>query len=278
VYHPLVREYMKRFKLSDPKELPNAFVTSHEIKPEMRVRMQATIQKHIDHALSSTVNLPKDISPEEVGKIYFLAWKSGCKGITVYREGSRQGVLLTEEEARERGRVAASSRATRVPRPRAKVVKGKTFKMKTEMGNLYVTVNEDEQGLVEVFAWMSKSGSSSTAFTEAIGRLISLALRSGVKPSAIIDQLILIRGARPIIQEDGTVVFSVPDAIAKAMEEYLRGGEQLALLEEVKTKPLSHLSKDDHKREIELCPSCGGLLIFTNGCYICSDCGFSECD
>ncbi len=288
VYHPLVREYMKRFKLSDDEAaalpLPNTFVTAHQIKPEMRVRMQATIQKHIDHALSSTVNLPKDISPEEVGKIYFLAWKSGCKGITVYREGSREGVLLTEEEAKERGRVAASSRATRAPRPRAKVVKGKTFKMKTEMGNLYITVNEDEQGLVEVFAWMSKSGSSSTAFTEAIGRLISLALRSGVKPSAIIDQLILIRGARPVVQEDGTVVFSVPDAIAKAMEEYLRGGEQLALLDEVKPKPAAHNpagpSKNDrdHKREIELCPSCGGLLIFTNGCYICSDCGFSECD
>lgn len=276
VYHPLVQKYMRRFSIRDPKELPNTFVTSHEIKPEMRVRMQATIQKHIDHALSSTVNLPKDISPEEVGKIYFLAWKSGCKGITVYREGSREGILLTEAQASER--VAASSRATRAPRPRAKVVKGKTFKMKTEMGNLYITVNEDEQGLVEVFAWMSKSGSSSTAFTEAIGRLISLALRSGVKPSAIIDQLILIRGARPIVQEDGTVVFSVPDAIAKAMEEYLRGGEQLALLDEVKSKPVSHNRKNDHKREIELCPSCGGLLVFTNGCYICSDCGFSECD
>ena len=279
VYHPLVRQYMKRFKISDVKELPNTFVTAHEIKPEMRVRMQATIQKHIDHAISSTVNLPKDISPEEVGKIYFLAWKSGCKGITVYRESSREGVLLTEEEAKEQQK---GLRATRAPRPRAKVVKGKTFKMKTEMGNLYITVNEDEQGLVEVFAWMSKSGSSSTAFTEAIGRLISLALRSGVKPSAIIDQLILIRGARPVVQEDGTVVFSVPDAIAKAMEEYLRGGEQLALLDEVKPKPAFHSPSGkndrDHKREIELCPSCGGLLIFTNGCYICSDCGFSECD
>ncbi|MEM4721819.1 MAG: hypothetical protein QXT73_07165, partial [Candidatus Methanomethylicaceae archaeon] len=117
------------------------------------------------------------------------------------------------------------------------------------------------------------------ACTEAIGRLISLALRSGVKPSAIIDQLSLIRGSRPVVQEDGTVVFSVPDAIAKAIAEYLKGGEQLKLLEEVKPSP-PHTGANGHdaKRDVELCPSCGGVVIFTNGCYVCSDCGFSECD
>jgi ribonucleoside-diphosphate reductase alpha chain len=151
--------------------------------------------------------------------------------------------------------------------------------MKTELGTVFITVNEDEEGIFEVFVQgLGKSGTSTAAFTEAIGRLISLALRSGVKPSAIIDQLSLIRGSRPVVQEDGTVVFSVPDAIAKALAEYLRGGEQLTLLEEVKPRLPQRTEGHDAKRDVELCPSCGGVLIFTNGCYICSDCGFSECD
>lgn len=276
VHHPLVQEYMDRFGLKDPKDLPNLFVTAHQIKPEFRVQMQAAIQRHIDHAISSTVNLPRDITPEEVAKIYLLGWKLGCKGITVYREGSREGILITQGEA-------ARKRATLSPRPRPQVVKGKTYRMKTEMGNIYITINEDDKGMVEVFANLGKSGSSGMAFTEAVGRLISLALRSGVKPTAVIDELSLIRGLRPVVQEDGKVVFSVPDAIAKAMEEYLKGGEQLALLEDVKaTQTAKHpevgTNGHDHKRQAELCPSCGGLLMFTNGCYICSDCGFSECD
>ncbi len=287
VYHPLVRQYLRKFNLKSEKELPPVFVTAHEIEPEFRVRMQATIQKHIDHAISSTVNLPEHITPEEVAKIYFLGWKLGCKGITVYREGAREGILLTERKAKE-AKAGEGRRAVRTPRPRPKVVRGKTYRMKTEMGHLYVTINEDDEGLVEVFANLGKSGSSAMAFTEAIGRLISLALRSGVKPTAIIDELSLIRGLRPVVQEDGKVVFSVPDAIAKAMEEYLKGGEQLALLEEVKgapgpgpgLKPRPGGAANGHepRREAELCPSCGGLLIFTNGCYVCGDCGFSECD
>jgi ribonucleoside-diphosphate reductase alpha chain len=292
VSHPLVKEYAEAKGLKNLKELPEIFVTAHEIQPEMRVRMQAAIQKHVDHAISSTVNLRKDITPEEVGDIYMLAWKSGCKGITVYREGSREGILLTEKEAQaqkaENGNgQPVVARATLAPRPRPKVVRGKTYRMKTEMGSVFITVNEDEQGLFEVFVQgLGKSGSASAAFTEAIGRLISLALRSGVKPSAIVDQMALIRGSRPVVQEDGAVVLSVPDAIAKAMGEYLRGGEQLSLLEEVEpdvkhhepTNGTSNGNGHDAKRDVELCPSCGGILMFTNGCYLCSDCGFSECD
>jgi ribonucleoside-diphosphate reductase alpha chain len=280
VSHPLVREYMEIKELKSLKELPEIFVTAHEIEPMMRVRMQATIQKHIDHAISSTVNLAKDISPETIGDIYLEAWKAGCKGITVYREGSREGILLTQTEAKAQRESEKPARATLAPRPRPKVVKGKTYRMKTELGTVFITVNEDEEGIVEVFVQgLGKSGTASAAFAEAIGRLISLALRSGVKPSAIIDQLGLIRGPRPVVQEDGTVVFSVPDAIAKAIGEYLKGGEQLKLLEEVKPNP-PHTGANGHdaKRDVELCPSCGGVVIFTNGCYICSDCGFSECD
>ncbi|HXF82963.1 MAG TPA: adenosylcobalamin-dependent ribonucleoside-diphosphate reductase, partial [bacterium] len=103
VYHPLVREYMRRFEVDRESELPPYFVTAHQIKAEMRVKMQAAIQKHIDHSISSTVNLPKETPAEEVERIYFLAWKLGCKGITVYREGSREGILLTEQQAQATG-------------------------------------------------------------------------------------------------------------------------------------------------------------------------------
>ena len=290
VYHPLVGEYLEKFKLESEADLPDLFVTSHDIEPEFRVKMQAAIQKHIDHAISSTVNLARDVTPEEVDKIYRLGWKLGCKGITVYREGSREGILITKSEADSQKAAEAhedaGGRATRTPRPRPKVVSGRTYRMKTEMGHLYVTINTDDKGMVEVFANIGKSGSSATAYTEAIGRLISLALRSGIKPTTLVDELSLIRGLRPVLQEDGSVVFSVPDAIAKAMEEYLRGGEQLALLEEVKTSAApktqdngaANTNGKHQKRQAELCPSCGGLLIFSNGCYICGDCGFSECD
>ena len=279
VFHPLVRDYMERFGISDNEwreALPPIFVTAHQIAPELRIRMQATIQRHIDHSISSTVNLPREATLEDVERVYLEGWRSGCKGVTVYREGSRAGILVTEKEEQERRQVRLA------PRPRPKVVRGKTYNFKTEMGSLFVTVNEDERGPFEVFVQLGKSGSASMAFTEAIGRLISLALRSGIKPSAVIDQLKLIRGSRPVMQESGEVVFSVPDAIAKAMAEYLKGGEQLKLIDNHNVKLLTvkqpKNSQDNEHDELDICPMCGGVLIFTGGCYICQDCGYTKCD
>lgn len=284
VFHPLVRDYMKRFDIPEDQQreaLPATFVTAHGIAPQLRIKMQATIQRHIDHSISSTVNLPRETTPKEVEQIYLEAWRLGCKGVTVYREGSRAGILTTEEEARparRRGRLS--------PRPRPKVVKGKTYNFKTEIGSLFVTVNQDEQGPFEVFVQLGKSGSASMAFTEAIGRLTSLSLRSGIKPSAIIDQLKLIRDSRPVMQENGEVVFSVPDAIAKALTEYLRGGEQLRLINDhtptpsiklLKEKQAKSSTEKEHK-ESDICSMCGGVLQFTGGCFICQDCGYSRCD
>jgi len=276
VFHPLVRTYLERFG-GEEQDLPPTFVTAHQIAPELRIRMQAVIQKHIDHAISSTVNLPEEATLEDVERIYLEGWRLGCKGVTVYREGSRAGVLVTDTE-----RAGRERRRVRTPRPRPKVVKGKTYNFKTEMGSLFVTVNEDEHGPFEVFIQLGKSGSASMAFTEAIGRLISLALRSGIKPSAIIDQLKLIRGSRPVMQEDGEIVFSVPDAIAKAMAAYLKGGEQLKLIDNHNVKLLMAKQprsfKDNDHDELDICTMCGGVLIFTGGCYICRDCGYSKCD
>jgi len=289
VYHPLVKEYFEFKKtqgeeLEGEDQLPDLFVTAHDIRPEMRVKMQAAIQKHVDHAISSTINLARDTTVERVKEIYFEAWKHGLKGVTVYREGSREGILLTHEEAQRQSDGKAegeqAQRNVRAPRPRPKVVKGRTYRMKTELGSVYITVNEDEAGPSEVFLQgLGKSGSATAAFSEAMGRLLSLALRSGVKTNAIVDQLSLIRGSRPVFQEDGTVVFSVPDAVAKALGDYLKGGEQLPLLKGEKAKDLQPESNGhDAKRSSELCPSCGGVLFFTNGCFFCRDCGFSQCD
>lgn len=197
VYHPLVRGYMERFEVDREDDLPAYFVTAHQIKADMRVKMQAAIQKHIDHSISSTVNLPRETTHEEVERIYFLAWKTGLKGITVYCEGSREGILLTEEQAKVSGvtlpapappasvppppEPSAPVRAT--PRPRPKVTMGRTERVETPRGRIYVVVNEDEWGVSEVFVH------SFDAEAEACGRLASLALRAGVDPREVIEQL-----------------------------------------------------------------------------------------
>jgi ribonucleoside-diphosphate reductase alpha chain len=290
VFHPCVRRYMEKFGIDDERDLPDFFVTAHQIIPEMRVRMQAIIQSHIDQSISSTINLPHDITTQEVERIYFLAWKLGCKGITVYREGSREGVLITEEFAQQkRGRL--------MPKPRPMVMVGKTYKLRTEMGNVYVTVNADEEGPQEVFVRLGKSGSSAMAFTEAIGRLISLALRAGVSPDAIVDQLSGIKSSSATRQENGTIVFSVPDAVAKALEMYLKGenspkGSALAevLLRSLTEGNAGEAAMSSIREELpqilqangarytgDLCPNCGEPLIHTGGCDLCLFCGYSRC-
>jgi ribonucleoside-diphosphate reductase alpha chain len=293
VFHPCVRRYMEKFGIDDERDLPDFFVTAHQIIPEMRVRMQAIIQSHIDQSISSTINLPHDITTQEVERIYFLAWKLGCKGITVYREGSREGVLITEEFAQQkRGRL--------MPKPRPMVLVGKTYKLRTEMGNVYVTVNADEEGPQEVFVRLGKSGSSAMAFTEAIGRLISLALRAGVSPDAIVDQLSGIKSSSATRQENGTIVFSVPDAVAKALEMFLKGEnspKSSALTEvllqaltennetELAVPPISSIREElpqilqanGARYSGDLCPNCGEPLIHSGGCELCLFCGYSRC-
>ena len=297
VYHPLVRTYMEQFEVNE-EHLPSFFVTAHEIDPEFRVRMQATIQKHIDHSISSTVNLPRETPVEEVDRIYRLAWKLGCKGITIYREGSREGILITqssktgEENKDEKEKAPAQTGENRttltvslrdrrlVPRPRKGVLTGHTYKLRTDMGNVYVTVNEDEEGPVEVFIHLGKSGSTLMAFAEAIGRLVSLALRSGVSPHAVIEQLEGIKSGTPVRQPDGLVVFSVPDALAKALRMHLEGIEPGA--HPPATPPIFSLHGKDSKLlegtiHGDLCPECGASMVMQNGCATCMECGYSKC-
>ncbi len=327
VYHPLVMEYMDKFNLTDEKQLPDTFVTAHEIEPEMRVRMQAAIQKHIDSCISSTVNLPSDITLENVEKIYFLAWKLGCKGITVYREGSRKGILITEDQSNAKtppsspndesgeasttpnikeevisnnqneGKSVAQSEPRTWVRPikRPQVLEGFTEVIKTGYGNLYVTINTYKGRPFEVFVQIGKSGYSTMADAEATGRLVSLALRSGVNVKDVVEQLEGIGGASPIFSE-GKLVMSIPDAIATVLKKRfvsktnipptgtvdppfnrLRTRQTDADKHEALLDANSELKTNDLR--LERCPDCGDrALAFEQGCVTCRGCGYSKCN
>jgi ribonucleoside-diphosphate reductase alpha chain len=257
VYHPLVQEYMRRFNISSEAMLPETFVVSHKIKASSRVQMQGTIQKHIDSSISSTVNIPRETTVEEVKKIYFQAWRAGCKGITVYREGAREGILLTEEEAaKQKGNLGV----TKTPNfQREKVLTGQTIKMKLPQGNLYVTANKNGDDIIrETFVTLGKSGGDEKADAEAIGRLISLFLQYGGKVQDVIHSLKGIQG-RDVAWDNGQQLLSVPDAVAKALEN-LNGTV-------VQLEP-----------ELKHCPDCGeSSIIFENGCFRCVQCGYSKC-
>ena len=201
-----------------PEDVRKVFATAHDVSPEWHIRMQAAFQKHTDNAVSKTVNLPHDATENDVAKVYDLAFELGCKGVTIYRDGSKENQVLsfTQKVSKEDGFMTAV-------KERPETLKGFTTKIKTGYGALYVTVTEFDGQPFEVFATIGKSGRSTTAKTEAIGRLVSLALRSGVKVDKIVDQLKGIGGEYPIFQ-DGGLVLSIPDAISRVLEKrYLTG-------------------------------------------------------
>jgi ribonucleoside-diphosphate reductase alpha chain len=274
VWHPLVKDYMRVFRVTDEKSLPPYFVTAHQIKPEMRVKMQAAIQRHIDTAISSTVNLPQDISTEEVEKIYFLAWKLGSKGITIYREGSREGILETANVEKKKEGAAKDAKQQQPQQQevkasavfeRPKVMTGRTLKLKLPQGGLYVTANSDEVGaLKEVFVTLGKLGGDEKADAEAIGRLISLYLQHGGDIQSVVKMLKGIRG-KYVSWEEGVQLLSIPDAVAKALEVLTSGK-----VNKESSVPLMRGGT---------CPDCNeNAIIFESGCYKCTNCGYSKCE
>lgn len=252
-----------------PLFIREIFDTTFDVPTEQHVKIQAAFQKHTEDAVSKTINMPESATVEDVKKAYLLAHELGCKGITVYRHGSRPGQVYDTPVKKEEEKRIGILR----PRPRPKVVMGKTYKMPSSLGTLYVTVNEDEEGLLEVFIQVGKSGGHANALTEAIGRLISLALRSGVSPNEVVKQLKGIRSASPV-WEDGDVYFSIPDTIAKVLEMHLGKGEQLKMFPEPKTNPVPQGTKPAG----EICPECGGTLVMMEDCATCLSCGYSKCD
>ncbi len=243
-----------------PEDVREVFVTAHDIAPEWHIRMQAAFQKYTDNAVSKTVNLPRDCTMDDVLKVYNLAYKLGCKGVTIYRDGSKENQVLSFADKEKRDDVFM-----RAAQNRPETLGGLTTKMATGYGNLYVTVTEYEGRPFEVFATIGKSGRSTTAKTEAIGRLVSLALRSGVRVDKIVEQLKGIGGEHPVFQKDG-LVLSIPDAISRVLENgYL------------KDKP--HQRGDRYENSLlgETCPECGQTISFEEGCMTCHFCGFTKC-
>ncbi len=235
-----------------PDKMKRLFVTAHDIEPEWHIRIQAAFQKYTDNAVSKTVNFPQDASPEDIEKVYRLAYESGCKGVTIYRYGSRGRQVLN----------IPSTRATVeaiVPRTRPVRTNGATERINTGCGKLYVTINEDDEGVCEVFAQMGKTGGCASSQIEAAGRLISLALRSGVKIDAIVKQLTGIRCPSPIWQNGG-MVLSCPDAISQVVKHFM------------------NIDASYMPTMMGACPDCGGALEHEGGCMVCRSCGFSKCN
>jgi ribonucleoside-diphosphate reductase alpha chain len=289
VYHPLIQELF-----GDDEHLPDCVVTAHEIDPYFRVRMQGIIQRWVDSSISSTVNLPTEVSVETVADIYITAYRAGLKGITVYREGSREGILITEpalvSEPAQRPAPAAKPENPSLrlkPRRRPIITQGITERIRTGDGNLYITINEDELGLCEVFASLGKAGGSAAAHSEAMCRLISLCLRSGVDPRAIVVELKGISGPNPV-WDNGELILSAPDAIGRALERHLErrgedtnGGETSVTADAV----IKAAAESDAfqgpgampARPMSSCPDCGSPMIHENGCLTCKHCGWTKC-
>jgi ribonucleoside-diphosphate reductase alpha chain len=239
-----------------PPALAQVLVTAHQVAPEWHVRMQAAFQAHIDNAVSKTVNLPAAATVSDVDRIFRLAYAQRCKGITVYRDGSRSGQFIAPLAS------SAASPQVSIVRSRGRVTTGQTFKFRMACGTLFVTVNRDDQGLCEVFANLGKAGGC-RAQSEATCRAASVALRSGVDPRQIIEQLSGITCAATARAKGNgqDEVRSCPDAIARALAEAL-GSDKGA---ETGAEPSARK-----------CPDCGATLGRQAGCWVCT-CGFSRC-
>ncbi len=278
-----------------PDDIKKIFRTSHDISPEWHIRTQAAFQKHTDNAVSKTVNFSHDATAEDIAEVYMLAYELGCKGVTVFRDGCRETQVLNiggnkgEGESPDLGVegeeiIQGGTSNAVMPRSRGKFTFGRTEKMVTADGTLYITINQDEYGLCEVFTNIGKHGSDVAAWSEAVGRLISLCLRSGIDLKSLIQQL---RGitSTPIWQE-GEQILSVPDAIGKALSRYLEENEmptpKLSFTtpdfnqEEGSTETASTTS-DTIRVKHATCPDCGTRVEFEGGCVVCRSCGFSKC-
>ncbi len=354
------------------QELPDYFVTAMEMTPEEHVAVQAAVQRWTDSAISKTVNAPQDYSIEQTKKLYELMYDLGCKGGTIYRDGSRDEQILAtdsgklgkdaaeqlaqkaagqaqaveekvfqvaQQEAAQQaaaqqvqGKVAATTSAPQAapevmsmaggnvqikiaPRQRPSEMQGITYKLNTAYGHLYVTINEDKQGPFEVFATLGKSGGFFSAQTEAISRMISLALRSNIAIEEVMDQLKGIRGP-DVSFANGDIIYSLPDAIGKILEKHIKRNQQELQLglapeavETTESRAEAHLEKLEVAEQVQLqttveekiktnghltyqktekvsianlgnapvCPECANMLIMAEGCLKCEICGFSKC-
>jgi len=306
----LMRKIARLGSLAEVPEVPEhvrrLFVTAHEVSPEWHIRTQAAFQKYTDNAVSKTVNLPQEAQEADVAEVYRLAYILGCKGVTVYRDGSRSEQVLNIEKVNKQQEAPAAEPASRLrPRQRPEIVRGCTLKMPTGCGGLYVTINEDDEGIFELFTAMGKAGGCASSQAEAISRLISLALRAGIGVDDIIRQLSGVRCPSPV-WKDGEMILSCADALARALKKYqemmnARRAEQEKLRQRQaeseadeqarngKPEPRAEPERGDETALVQAassasrprvmlsCPDCGGTIEHSEGCMLCRSCGYSKC-
>lgn len=286
-----------------PEHIRRVFVTAHDITPADHLNMQAAFQQHTDNAVSKTVNFRREATKEEVSEAFVLAYRLGCKGVTIYRDGSRTGQVLSlgvkkeeksvKPEKKTEVKTIASARIT--PRPRPEVTRGITEKVVIGCGNLYITVNYDDEGICEVFANLGRAGGCPSQ-SEATSRLVSTALRSGMDVNSIIEQLRGIRCHSTLRQRavNGNIkVLSCPDAIGRVLEkvakmrteeEKQKNGSAKKTEIELSIEPakdpelLNGHTQIDEEAEVNTpCPECGSEMEHEGGCVICRACGYSKC-
>lgn len=298
----LMREIARRGSLKDikgiPEDVKRVFVIAHDIDPEWHVKMQAAFQKHVDNAVSKTVNFRNEATVEDVRRTYLLAYELGCKGVTIYRDGSRESQVLNlgikEKKEETKPKEEQTKNEPLRPRPRPPVTRGITEKVRIGCGNLYITVNYDDQGICEVFTNLGRAGGCPSQ-SEATSRLISIALRSGIDAKTIVEQLKGIRchsTLRQMATNKEIKVLSCPDAIGKVIEKVMK----IRVEEEQQFAPIDvpiyennyNGDKDDPKLEVALseadllekeglCPECGSPIEHEGGCVVCKNCGYSKC-
>ena len=304
---------------SIPEDVRRVFVTAHDIEPEWHIKIQSAFQRHTDNAVSKTVNFSNSATREDVSEVYMMAYKMGCKGVTIYRDGSRESQVLNigsvNKEKKEEAAMASApvceaceereAREALTPRTRPDVTMGVTEKVKIGCGNLYITVNSDENGICEVFTNLGRAGGCPSQ-SEATSRLISIALRAGVDITEIIEQL---RGIRchSTLRQKGLKVLSCPDAIGRALERYMNFNvehKDIKTIDELTieieergscigncslcaTQCHAAASADDiaaastlpsSNSQMKNCPECGSAIQHEGGCVICRNCGYSKCN
>ena len=272
-----------------PEIVRKVFITALEIEPEWHLKMQAAFQKHCDNAVSKTVNFPHDATKEDVMMAYMLAYTLECKGVTVYRTGSREEEVLIKGS---KGKIEPTLKIEKLyPRPRPKRTVGVTEQVSTGCGRMYITVNYDQEGLIETFITTGSSGGCS-GFTEGVSRLISLALRANISPDAIIDQLTSVSCPtflRRRANNNSLVGKSCPDIIGRILTQELKFVKDNKDVKNVINNTVSELSattenlvtkyealSEDELISLAICPDCKARLTFAEGCLHC-DCGFSKC-
>jgi ribonucleoside-diphosphate reductase alpha chain len=267
-YSPeLMQRIARKGSIRDMEEIPadirKLFVTAHDIVPWVHIKIQAAFQKYTDNAVSKTVNFTNGATIEDVAQVYQLAYELGCKGVTIYRDGSRDSQVLSTGKTTDGALQPADDEKRVVKRERPRVLKGWTYQMQTGCGPLYVTVNQDSTGLFELFTTMGKAGGCAASQSEAIGRMVSLAWRSGIQARQVIKQLQGISCHSPSGFGENKVL-SCADAVAKAIQSHMAANGYETITDKVS------LVKG-------ACPDCGGIVEHEGGCAVCRMCGYSEC-